>query len=100
MNWSLIIQLYINPELKVTFYIMSLLQEGMYSMIDIAEIDIPSCAEDLLRFASNLHISLAVSQIFRDCCCALKIKNTERKGYFRPTLSTPKFDQLLGHRDF
>jgi hypothetical protein len=79
---------------------MTLLYEGMYSMIDIAEINIPSCAEDLLSFASNLHISLAVSQIFRDCCCTLKNNNMERRGYFRPTLSTPKFDELLNYREY
>ncbi|KAI8085726.1 hypothetical protein BDF21DRAFT_335928 [Thamnidium elegans] len=79
---------------KITFYIMSLLHEGMYVMTDIAEIEVPQSIEDLVSFATNLQASLTVSRIFK-ACCNNENKDAARKGYFRPTLSTPKFDQLL-----
>lgn len=79
---------------KVTIYIMSLLHEGLYAMMDIAEINIPQSIEDLVLFVSNLEVSLTASRIFKHCC-SKENKDVGCKDYFRPTLSTEKFDQLV-----
>lgn len=63
-------------------------------MLDIAEINIPQSIEDLVPFVSNLEASLTASRVFKHCC-SKKNNDTLCKDYFRPTLSTKKFDQLV-----
>ncbi|KAI7891970.1 uncharacterized protein EV154DRAFT_205968 [Mucor mucedo] len=79
---------------KVTIYIMSLLHEGLYAMLDIAEINIPQSIEDLVPFVNNLEASITASRVFKHCS-SKENKDIVCKDYFRPTLSTRKFDQLV-----
>jgi hypothetical protein len=77
---------------------ISLINNGMYAMTDIAEIDIPRSIEDLVAFASNLQASLAVSKAFKVCCNGSTenmMPAKARKEFTRATLSTPKFDSLI-----
>lgn len=77
---------------------LSLVNNGMYVMTDVATIDIPRSIEDLIPFASNLHTSLSVSRAFKSCCNGSSNENlsiTTRREFKRDTLSAAQFDRLI-----
>jgi hypothetical protein len=58
----------------VTFYVTTLLSEGLYVMYEICSISMPSSLQDMRSFVANAEDLLPIRSIFKQC----QIKEQER----------------------
>ncbi|CAO3601065.1 unnamed protein product [Absidia cylindrospora] len=78
----------------VTFYLTTLLKDGFYVMMELAEINIPGSIDDLPKYFMDFNQKSSVLDIYDIWCNPLTPDETKKQHQrSRPTLSTPSFSR-------
>jgi hypothetical protein len=78
----------------ITFYLTTLLYDGLYVMVEVSHLDIPMSLEQLPSFVTSLDKILLVSNAFWNKC-VLSRPAAEMEPNKRNTLATPNFKRLI-----
>ncbi|KAG9298147.1 hypothetical protein G9A89_002584 [Geosiphon pyriformis] len=79
----------------ITFYLTTLLYDGMYVMVEVGLLNVPMSLEELPAFLTSLDTLLVVSNAFWTNC-AMSRPAAEMEPNKRSTLATPNFKELVG----
>ncbi|KAI8143670.1 hypothetical protein BJV82DRAFT_611304 [Fennellomyces sp. T-0311] len=79
--------------LKITFFAVTLIGDGMYAMVELEKITIPNCINDVSSFLGCVQPLMNILSVMKSCIPS-PFPN-ELKDMGRPTLSTPEFRSLI-----
>ncbi|KAF7721591.1 hypothetical protein EC973_004462 [Apophysomyces ossiformis] len=81
---------------SVTFYLISLLSDGFYVMLELLRVVIPGCLDDLLKYLMDMNKILMVLEVFEKWCKTVPVENVSQLDQrTRTTLSTPTFCRII-----
>ncbi|KAI8086653.1 uncharacterized protein BX664DRAFT_264424 [Halteromyces radiatus] len=81
---------------SITFYLMVLLSDGLYIMLELERISIPGSLDDLLKYLMDMNKILMVLDVFEEWCRPVSAAQASRfDKRKRKTLSTPGFCQIM-----
>ncbi|KAI8096143.1 uncharacterized protein BX664DRAFT_382639 [Halteromyces radiatus] len=80
----------------ITFYLTTLLKDGLYTMMELAEITIPGSVDDLPKYLMDLTKVLLVLDVCDNWCTPVDLDQIQLQSQrSRPTLSTPSFCRIV-----
>ncbi|KAG2190897.1 hypothetical protein INT47_003579 [Mucor saturninus] len=75
--------------LQISFYVTTLLAEGLYVMLELASIPIPSSVHDMKAFIANLEDLMPLRAIYKKCIqIDSNVQQFQKEGASLQTLSS------------
>ncbi|ORX57393.1 hypothetical protein DM01DRAFT_1334017 [Hesseltinella vesiculosa] len=81
--------------LQITFYFSYLAAEGIYIMIEIAHLTLPSSLPDLSSYIYDIDQLMTITHLFQRCVPMTPAQTTAAENRRRATMSTPEFDRIV-----
>ncbi|CAO3607412.1 unnamed protein product [Cunninghamella blakesleeana] len=82
---------------NITFYLTKLLYDGLYTMIELTNFNLPLSIDDLPGYLTNLDKVKNVLHVFNNECNIMGLEHNIRinKVRSRPSMSTPEFERVI-----